>query len=144
MIKVIIDTNVIVSSLIQKKHPYFIIYELFFENKFQLCLSKELMSEYCEVLARPKFSNFHEFYFKATALLANIEEKALFYNPKSKLNLIKDLKDNMILELAQKCNANYIVTGNTNDFNFPMFNKTQILNPKDFYENFNTLIKINE
>ncbi len=45
MQKVIIDTNVIVSSLIQTNYPFFIINELFLENKIQLCVSQELLDE---------------------------------------------------------------------------------------------------
>ena len=46
MQKIVIDTNVIVSALIQKNYPFLIIDELFFENKIQLCISEELMQEY--------------------------------------------------------------------------------------------------
>lgn len=43
MQKIVIDTNVIVSSLIQRSYPYKIIYELFVDDKFLLCVSEELM-----------------------------------------------------------------------------------------------------
>jgi putative PIN family toxin of toxin-antitoxin system len=56
MQKIVIDTNVIVSSLIQRSYPYKIIHELFIDDRFLLCVSKELMSEYYEVLSRPKDS----------------------------------------------------------------------------------------
>ena len=55
MQKIVIDTNVIVSSLIQRGYPNLIIKDLFIEQKFQLCISDELLAEYYEVLARPKF-----------------------------------------------------------------------------------------
>ncbi len=64
MQKVVIDTNVIVSSLIQKNYPYLIIHDFFLEDKFQLCISNELLTEYYEVLARPKFSKFQDFFFE--------------------------------------------------------------------------------
>ena len=51
MEKVVIDTNVIVSALIQRGYPNLIINELFIENRIQLCISDELMAEYYEVLA---------------------------------------------------------------------------------------------
>ena len=68
MQKVVIDTNVIVSALIQRGYPNLIINELFIENRIQLCVSDELMSEYYEVLARPKFSKFPDFFIRAEAL----------------------------------------------------------------------------
>jgi len=46
MQKIVVDTNVIVSSLIQRNYPYFIISELFIEDKIQLCISEELMAQY--------------------------------------------------------------------------------------------------
>ena len=51
MQKIVIDTNVIVSSLIQRSYPNLIISELFIEDKFQLCISDELMAEYYDVLS---------------------------------------------------------------------------------------------
>jgi putative PIN family toxin of toxin-antitoxin system len=59
MQKVIIDTNVIVSSLIQKSFPYKIMYELFIEDKMELCVPKALMKEYYDVLRRPKFAIYY-------------------------------------------------------------------------------------
>ena len=42
MKKKVIDTNVIVSSLIQRGYPNFIIRDLFIEQKFQFCISDKL------------------------------------------------------------------------------------------------------
>jgi uncharacterized protein len=46
MQKIVLDTNVIVSSLIQRNLPNLIVNEFFIEDKFQLCISEELMAEY--------------------------------------------------------------------------------------------------
>ena len=98
-------------------------------------MSEELMSEYYEVLNRPKFSRFPDFLSKAKILLAEIESKALKFEPKLKLNLISDIDDNMILELAVECSANFIITGNSNDFTFSEYKQTKILSPKEYWEN---------
>lgn len=63
MQRIVIDTNVIFSSLIQRGYPNLIINNLFIEQKFRLCISEELLAEYYEVLARPKFSRFQDFFF---------------------------------------------------------------------------------
>ena len=127
MQKIVIDTNVIVSSLIQKSYPYLIINELFVEDKFQLCISEELMAEYYEVLSRPKFIKYPDFYLRAEATLIDIERKAIKYKPNVKLNLISDKDDNMILELADECSADFVITGNTLDFTFPTYKNTKII-----------------
>jgi uncharacterized protein len=134
MQKIVIDTNVIVSSLIQRGFPNLIISELFIEEKFQLCISDELLVEYYEVLARPKFSKFHDFFNRAETLLVDIETKAKKYSPKITLSIISDDDDNMILELADECEADFIITGNSNDFTFPNYKHTKIVTPKEYWE----------
>jgi len=136
MQKIIIDTNVIVSSLIQKSYPYRIIFDLFIEDKISICISPPLMEEYYAVLERPKFAQFQEFTAKAKLVLANIELKATRYNPKITLDVITDKDDNKILELADNCGADFIITGNTNHFTFPLYKQTKIVTPKDYWENY--------
>jgi len=136
MQKIVIDTNVVVSSLIQRNYPYFIIGELFIENKFQLCVSEELMAEYYEVLSRPKFAKFQDFFIRAEILLAEIETKATKYVPTITLELISDDDDNKVIELADECNADFIITGNTIDFTFPTYKQTKILTPKEYWDNY--------
>lgn len=136
MQRIVIDTNVIVSSLIQRGFPNLIINDLFIEQKFQLCISEELMAEYYEVLARPKFSKFQDFFIRAEALLVEIEAKSKKYFPTLTLDLISDDDDNMILELADECLADFIITGNTTDFTFPTYKQTKIVTTKEYWENY--------
>jgi uncharacterized protein len=133
MQKIVIDTNVIVSSLIQRGYPNLIIKDLFIEQKFQLCISDELLAEYYEVLSRPKFSKFQDFFIRAEALLVEIEAKATIT-----LDLISDDDDNMILELADECLADFVITGNTTDFTFPTYKQTKIVTPKEYWDNYQT------
>jgi uncharacterized protein len=138
MQKIVIDTNVIVSSLIQRGYPNLIIKDLFIEQKFQLCISDELLAEYYEVLSRPKFSKFQDFFIRAEALLVEIEAKATKYHPTITLDLISDDDDNMILELADECLADFVITGNTTDFTFPTYKQTKIVTPKEYWDNYQT------
>jgi len=133
MQKVIIDTNVIVSSLIQKSFPYKIMTELFVEDKIILCVSKALMKEYHDVLHRSKFAAYHDFAARAKSLLADIETKAAEFIPLISLDLLSDKDDNKILELADTCAADYIITGNTNDFTFSTYKDTRIVTPKEYW-----------
>jgi len=136
MQRIILDTNVLVSALIQKNYPYLIINELFLENRIVLCLSDELMAEYYEVLKREKFARYPDFVKNAEILLATIETKAVKFSPKTKVSIITDHDDNKLLELAAESKANYLITGNTNDFTMAKFKKTKILTPKEYWENY--------
>lgn len=136
MQRIVIDTNVMVSALIQRSYPYRIIYDLFIDEKFQLCVSDELLAEYYEVLAREKFSKFHDFFLRAESLLAEIESKSVRFFPTIKLDLIADNDDNMVLELADECLADFVITGNTTDFTFPTYKLTKIVTPREYWENY--------
>jgi putative PIN family toxin of toxin-antitoxin system len=134
MPKIVLDTNVLVSALIQKSFPYLIVYHFYFEGKFELCVSKDLLIEYLDVLNRDKFSRFPDFKAKAELVLAHIASNASFFEPKKKVKKLRDPDDDMILELAQECKADYIVTGNTKDFTISKFKKTLIVTPAEYWE----------
>ncbi len=134
MQRIVIDTNVVVSAIIQRGYPHLILENVLLEPQFQICVSEELLLEYYEVLARPKFLKFPDFFLRAEALLAEIQARAIKYFPTIKPDLISDDDDNMILELADECAADFIITGNTNDFTFPNYKTTKIVSPKEFWD----------
>jgi putative PIN family toxin of toxin-antitoxin system len=136
MQKVIIDTNVLVSALIQRGYPYRIIYDLFIADKIQVCVSPPLMAEYRDVLKRPKFERFRGFTSMAEIILADIDAKSWRYYPAVTVDLISDKDDNKILELADECSADFIITGNTTDFTFPRYKLTGIVTPAEYWERY--------
>ncbi len=136
MQKIVIDTNVLVSALIQRSYPFLIIDELFFDSKITLCISDELLEEYYDVLNRDKFAKYPDFVTKAEQLLVEIEEKSTIYTPEIKLDIIKDKDDNKLLELADESNADYLITGNTNDFTIAKYKNTKIVTPKEYWGNY--------
>jgi len=75
MQKIILDTNVIVSSLIQKNFPYLIV-EHCIDGNALICLSNPILKEYLEVLERPKFARFLDFKSNADFLITRISEMA--------------------------------------------------------------------
>ena len=94
------------------------------------------MAEYYEVLRREKFARFQDFFARAELLLVEIETKATMFKPKIKLQLISDADDNMVLELADECAADFVITGNTTDFIFSTYKATKIVTPREFWENY--------
>jgi putative PIN family toxin of toxin-antitoxin system len=72
----------------------------------------------------------------AEILLAEIESKSVMFSPTIKLKIILDLDDNKILELADSSSADFIITGNTNDFTFSNYKQTQIVTPREYCEKY--------
>jgi len=115
MQKLIIDTNVLISALIQKSYPNLILVNCVFENRFEVCISEELLEEYFEVISRPKFTKYPDFLTKAEFVISQLESNATKYSPQVRFDIIVDSADNRLLELAYESKADFIVTGNTND-----------------------------
>jgi predicted nucleic acid-binding protein len=70
----------------------------------------------------------------AHVLLLRIETISRKFVPQVALNVLPDKDDNMLLELAQESEADFLVTGNTNDFVIPSYQQTRILTPKEYFE----------
>ena len=130
MLKIVIDTNVIVSALIGSSFPRQILYTLVFEKKVLVCISTEVFREYIEVLGREKFRKYPEFVAKAEIVLSKVYELSQKYIPSVKHSAIKDDPDNRILELAVTAQADYIVTGNIRDFTFSEYEGVKIVTPE--------------
>lgn len=134
MLKLIFDTNILISSLIQKNYPFLIVDYVLKNRQVQLCISEDLLKEYHEVLTRIKFFRYPDYEFRSRILLRDIKKIASLYLPTLKLDIIKDDADNRLLELADACKADFLITGNSKHFNFPTYKNTRIISPKEFWE----------
>ena len=104
MQRIIIDTNVLISALIQKSYPNFILFHCVLENRFEVCISDELLEEYLEVINRPKFSKYPDSLIKAELVISQIESIASKYYPRDRFETIADKADNRLLEYGLKPN----------------------------------------
>lgn len=133
MLKVIIDTNVFVSSLIQHNYPFLVVDYIFKErNTIELCISEELQNEYSEFLGRIKFFRYPDYNIKSKILLSNIDNFGCKYLPLIKINIIQDKSDNKFLELAETSNADYLITGNAKHFPCGNTRKQKSFHQKSF------------
>jgi len=132
--RLILDTNVLVSANIQRSYPYLIVDSVFADPNLTLCFSNELFAEYVEVLNRQKFAKFPDFHARIQILLSDIETYGMNFTLTTKVYLIRDEPDNRLLELAEICEADYLITGNTHDFTMAQYKATKIVSPKEFFE----------
>ncbi len=58
------------------------------------------------------------------------------YEPIETIDIIKDNPDNRILELAKVSDADFIITGNIKDFDMNFFENTNIISPRDYWEEY--------
>jgi putative PIN family toxin of toxin-antitoxin system len=113
-----------------------ILYELALTKKVETCLSDEIFSEYVEVMKREKFTKFTNFKAKADVVLNRLCEISTFYKTDRKIEVLTDTSDNKFLELAAVSSADYLITGNTLDFQITEFEYTRILTPREYWDYF--------
>ena len=106
--RIIIDTNLWISFLIT--NDFNKLDQFLDSEKYQIVFSEELFNEFLEVVHREKFNRyFNDLNIKY--LIEIINDKALFVNVVSIINVCRDVKDNFLLSLAIDGDVDYLITG---------------------------------
>lgn len=126
-IKVVLDTNVVISAIIFGGKPRKIL-ELCIKRELQNHTSNFLLSELTGILVK-KFK-FHKSTTKA--IKSKLEKISRTVNPKKTLNILKDTPDNRVLETALEGNCKYIITGDKELLELGSYKKIEIVNPDQF------------
>jgi len=129
--KVVIDTNVLISSLLKAESQARKIYRLVLRGKIELYISEDLVKELRRVLEYPKLGIEK---LQREAFFKNLLRVATLVDPKQIVNVIKtDPPDNKFLECAVEAKADYLITGD-NKHLLPLksFRETRILSPAAF------------
>lgn len=136
MKKIILDTNVLVSAAIARGYSRRIIRVILFGDKFfEICITQDILDEYERVSTYNRIQKKHpEFRQNMLDIVASLKDLFILYIPTKKFFIIKDVSDNIYLDLAHESKADYIITGNKNDFNITQFEQTKIVTPKEFCE----------
>jgi putative PIN family toxin of toxin-antitoxin system len=113
MIRVVLDTNIIVSALLQPLGPPAQVFMLTIGGSLQLCVSGKIYAEYEEVIRRPRFQRPED---AIAATLQAIRGKSFWVRPAEAIRACTDPDDDMFLECAQAGQADYLVTGNLKHF----------------------------
>ncbi len=129
---VVIDTNVIVSSLRSKRGASFKLISLLISDLFRISISVPLILEYESVLIRKLNDKLYskadiDDYLDYICKIGDRRKVYFLWRP-----FLKDVKDDMILELAVESNCDYIITFNKKDFvGSEKFGK-EVLTPSEF------------
>lgn len=132
MLKVVYDTNVVVSGLLNEEGIPAALLDLALQKKVKLFISPPLLGEYKGVLKRPKFELSPT---SVNRFIIQLKWACTLVEPKTCLNVVKrDPHDNRILACALEAGADYIVTGNTRHFPFKRFRSSRVVSPTEFWE----------
>ena len=111
----VIDTNVIVSAILSKKHDSATVrvLELLMENKFIPVFNEEIISEYNDVLYRKKFKFPTQ---KISKVLNKINENGFQVERTPSKEIFHDPSDAVFYEVALSKEGSFVVTGNLKHF----------------------------
>ena len=134
--RVVLDTNVVVSGVIKEEGPPGqILSRLFQARQYISVTSLEILAEIREVLQRPKIRRYHgwtdeEIDAFVTFLYAESDETERTLT----VNVARDPQDNKFLACASEGNADYLVSGDDDLLQIEVFERTQIVRPRVFLE----------
>jgi putative PIN family toxin of toxin-antitoxin system len=128
---IVLDTNVIISGILRPFSKAASILGLVADGTVQLAYDLRLLSEYRDVLSRPKFNVAEE---NLEAFLAQIEQDGFLVSVKPLEIYLPDPDDEPFLEVALAGKVEAIVTGNKRHFPSREYEGVKILSPAEFLE----------
>ncbi|MCD6532795.1 MAG: putative toxin-antitoxin system toxin component, PIN family [Deltaproteobacteria bacterium] len=133
MLKVVIDTNVFISSFFGGI-PREVI-NLWKSGKITLCLSQEIIEEYIDVLNRLGLKDKNEIQ-KLTRLFAE-SYNSIFTIATPSLKIVEDdPDDNKFIECAVALDSKIIISGDKHLKNIKKYIDIHIMSPKEFVDKY--------
>ena len=129
MIRVVLDTNIIISSVFWKGNPHEVVRRGIL-RVYQSVTSAEILDEAVNKL-RTKFKFPEE---SIQELVAILLAHSHVVEPTSKFDVVRDKSDNKVIECAFDGKADYIVTGDPDLLDLKEFKSTRIITAKEFLE----------
>jgi len=128
MRRAVLDTNVVVSALLQPAGPPGNIIDLGFGGRFRWYISEPILEEYALVLSRKRLGIDAR---RVSNFLKDLSKMALAVVPRLSLRECSDPTDDKFLECALQARADYVVTGNVRHFP-ERFHQIRVLLPRQF------------
>lgn len=114
MIRVVLDTNVVVSAVVSPSGPNAQVLDLITDGKAKAYVTKALLEEYRSVFEYERLQHLNR--RRIALLLVLLKKVAVMVKPGGRLRLSPDDDDNRVYECAVAAKADYIVTENRKDF----------------------------
>jgi putative PIN family toxin of toxin-antitoxin system len=130
MIRVVIDTNVLVSALLTRGGLPEAVINLAISGEVQWFSSESILAEYEDVLKRPRLAIDSG---KSADAMAKIRATVSVVSPAVRVAAASDPDDNQFLECAEAAQAHYVVTGNIRHFP-EVWKGTRIVTPREFID----------
>ena len=129
--RIVLDTNVFVSGLLTPFGSSAEIVRMVFSGELLLYIDARILSEYQDVLHRPKFKFNKD---QIGILIDFIKQYGQFISSSPLTNRLPDPDDEPFLEVAIAGKVRSLVTGNTVHYPSPLREGIDIFSPTEFIE----------
>ncbi|MDF1594339.1 MAG: putative toxin-antitoxin system toxin component, PIN family [Desulfurivibrionaceae bacterium] len=127
--KIVLDTNILVSGLLTPFGTSGEIIRMVSSGQLSLCYDARILTEYRDVLLRPRFQFNHE---HSSSLLYYIQHAGQVYPTQPLPNPLPDPDDEPFLEVAIAGKASCLITGNKVHFPKSHLQGMKVFSPTDF------------
>jgi uncharacterized protein len=127
--RVVIDTNVLVSAVLKDRDPEEVIMFVAERDDIEWVVSPEIMAEYRDVLSRPKFGLLEDL---LNSWLAMLDRLTVTWAVDLEIEFPRDRKDAKFLSCAITAGADYFITGDRNFNESSKLLSTTILSVSQF------------
>ena len=129
--KVVIDTNILVSAAIAGRKPESVIIWIIAQSDYKWIVSADILAEYQEVLARKKLKLTDD---KRNKWLGLIQNSTQLIEVLTKIDFPRDYKDAKFLECAIASDADFFITGDRDFTEVKSLGNTLIISVSLFAE----------
>jgi putative PIN family toxin of toxin-antitoxin system len=135
--KVVLDTNVVVSGLLQSKGNPAHVLTLALAGAVKVCHDQRILAEYAEVLRRPRFKFDPK---RVRAVLTKLETDGVAIDASDQTDLnLPDGDDEPFLAVALASSSDFLVTGNLSDYPPDKRRGCAIVSPAEFMQHWRKL-----
>ena len=127
MIRLVLDTNILVSANVNDEGLESLVVSLGLNKKVQFCVSEPILKEYERVLSYPrlKFATQEVAHF-----LTRLRSVSVLVAPTHRVSASPDEPDNRFVECAEAAGADFLVTGNKRHFP-KRWKTTEVVNARE-------------
>jgi len=126
-VRIVLDTNIIVSAIIFKGKPLQVL-DLILRERSKAVTSPILLAELKEILTKKFQLPKYEF----ELVIKNIEDIFEIIQPKISINVLRDEDDNRVLEVAVEGKCDYVITGDKDLLVLGKYKNLKIVNSDQF------------
>ncbi len=127
--KIVLDTNVLVSAFLKPRSKPARIIRLVLQGDLEIVVNESILAEYQDVLGRPKFDLDPD---QVLTILHVIRSKGTNAPASAELFTLPDSSDEAFLEAALSVGADVIITGNRRHFPQDACRGQRIVDPAEF------------